>query len=380
MAYLDYDGLLYFWGKVKGVFAQKEDSIKNITRSGTTFTATKADGTTFTFDQQDNTVAKTTTTPKANGTAAIGTETKYAAGDHVHPTDTTRAAASDLTSHTGDTTMHITATERSTWNSKTDNVGTVTSVATGAGLTGGTITGSGTVKAKLKSETAHTADSATPTNTASRQYAVGVDKSGYLSVNVPWENTTYTASSTTPSMDGTAAVGTSTTYARADHVHPTDTTRAAASHNHSTSDITSGTLGVARGGTGVATLGAGVVYHSASGTGALSVATASNIVSAIGTTAVNRATADASGNNISDTYAKKTDIASMYEYKGSVASASELPSTGQAIGDVYNIESASTYGASGANVAWNGSAWDSLGGVFTITAITNAQIDTICAA
>ena len=32
-------------------------------------------------------------------------------------------------------------------------------------------------------------------------------------------------SSTTPAMDGTAAVGTATTYARADHVHPTDTSR-----------------------------------------------------------------------------------------------------------------------------------------------------------
>lgn len=35
-------------------------------------------------------------------------------------------------------------------------------------------------------------------------------------------------SSTTPLMDGTAAVGTATTYARADHRHPTDTTRVAA--------------------------------------------------------------------------------------------------------------------------------------------------------
>lgn len=34
-------------------------------------------------------------------------------------------------------------------------------------------------------------------------------------------------SSTTPAMDGTAAVGTATTYARADHVHPTDTSRQA---------------------------------------------------------------------------------------------------------------------------------------------------------
>jgi hypothetical protein len=38
------------------------------------------------------------------------------------------------------------------------------------------------------------------------------------------------ASSTTPIMDGTAAVGTGTTFARADHVHPTDTSRYAASN------------------------------------------------------------------------------------------------------------------------------------------------------
>lgn len=35
-------------------------------------------------------VEKSTTTPKMDGTASVGTETKYAAGDHVHPTDTSR--------------------------------------------------------------------------------------------------------------------------------------------------------------------------------------------------------------------------------------------------------------------------------------------------
>lgn len=89
--YLDYDGLLYFWQKLKTAFSTKAEGVKTITRSGTTFTVTRADDTTFTFTQQDNTVAKTTTTPKMNGTAAIGSETKYAAGDHVHPTDTSRA-------------------------------------------------------------------------------------------------------------------------------------------------------------------------------------------------------------------------------------------------------------------------------------------------
>lgn len=42
--------------------------------------------------------------------------------------------------------------------------------------------------------------------------------------------TVLPASSTTPVMDGSAAVGTGTTWARADHVHPTDTSRYAATN------------------------------------------------------------------------------------------------------------------------------------------------------
>ena len=39
-------------------------------------------------------------------------------------------------------------------------------------------------------------------------------------------NDMRTAASAAPLMDGTAAVGTSAKYAREDHVHPTDTSRA----------------------------------------------------------------------------------------------------------------------------------------------------------
>jgi len=70
----------------------------------------------------------------------------------------------------------------------------------------------------------------------------------------------------TPLMDGTAAVGTSELYARQDHVHPTDTSRAAASHNHAAGDINSGTLGVARGGTGASSFTANSVVMSGSST------------------------------------------------------------------------------------------------------------------
>jgi Collagen triple helix repeat (20 copies) len=41
-----------------------------------------------------------------------------------------------------------------------------------------------------------------------------------------------------PLMDGTGAVGTTTKYAREDHRHPTDTSRAASTHTHAQADVT----------------------------------------------------------------------------------------------------------------------------------------------
>lgn len=57
-----------------------------------------------------------TNKPKMDGTAAFGSSSKVARADHVHPTDTTRAAQTDLDTHTGNTTIHITSTERTNWN------------------------------------------------------------------------------------------------------------------------------------------------------------------------------------------------------------------------------------------------------------------------
>ena len=72
------------------------------------------------------------------------------------------------------------------------------------------------------------------------------------------------------------------------------------------------------------------------------------------------------------TYALKSDITAMYRYKGSVASYNKLPTSGQIIGDVYDV-------GNGMNYAWNGEKWDGLGQVFTIDAIQNTEIDTILA-
>lgn len=69
--------------------------------------------------------------------------------------------------------------------------------------------------------------------------------------------------------------------------------------------------------------------------------------------------------------ALKSDITGVYNYKGSVATYDDLPSTDLSTGDVYNVET------NGMNYAWTGSAWDDLGGSFSITAITDSEIDAL---
>ena len=74
-------------------------------------------------------------------------------------------------------------------------------------------------------------------------------------------------------------------------------------------------------------------------------------------------------------YALASDISSVYKYKGSVASYSVLPSSGQEVGDVYNVEAADTTNGinAGDNVAWNGTAWDVLAGTVDLTGYVQAE-------
>ena len=105
--YLDSNGLLYFWSKVKAAMPKKTSQLTN-------------DSGFITISDVPEGASASTTTPKMDGTAAVGTEKAFARGDHVHPTDTSKANAADLTSHTGNTTVHITAAERTAWNNKVD--------------------------------------------------------------------------------------------------------------------------------------------------------------------------------------------------------------------------------------------------------------------
>lgn len=62
--------------------------------------------------------------------------------------------------------------------------------------------------------------------------------------------------------------------------------------------------------------------------------------------------------------AEQLGLTTVYQYKGSVATYADLPTTGQKVGDVWNVETADPdHGIkAGDNVAWDGAQWDTLGG------------------
>ena len=123
--YLDSDGVLYFWQKIKAYFVTDvsyDSSSKKIqkTKSGSTSDvvtlATVATSGSYSDLSNKPTipegVEKTSTTPKMDGTAAIGSETKFAAGDHVHPTDTSRVPTSrTVNGHALSSNISLTASD-----------------------------------------------------------------------------------------------------------------------------------------------------------------------------------------------------------------------------------------------------------------------------
>lgn len=133
--YLNYDGVAYLWEKIKNALSGKVDKetgkglstndfttaektklsgiatgaqvnvLEGVQVNGTSVTPTNKIANiavpTKTSDLTNNSgfitsddipegAAATTTTPKMDGTAAVGTEVTFARGDHVHPSDTTK--------------------------------------------------------------------------------------------------------------------------------------------------------------------------------------------------------------------------------------------------------------------------------------------------
>lgn len=71
--------------------------------------------------------------------------------------------------------------------------------------------------------------------------------------------------------------------------------------------------------------------------------------------------------------ALKSELSSVYRFKGSVTNFASLPAGENEAGDVWNVE------AGGMNYAWTGTEWDALGESFQIESISNEEIDAIAA-
>ena len=162
------------------------------------------------------------TTPAMNGTAAVGTSLKFARADHVHPSDTTRAPLASP-AFTGVPTAPTAAA-----NTNTTQLATTAFVLGQANSTAGTIAMNGTQAAGTSSLYAR-ADHVHPTDTSRAPLAsptfTGTPAAPTAAADTATTQLATTAfvtgqaSSTTPAALGTAAVGTSLKYARADHVH-----------------------------------------------------------------------------------------------------------------------------------------------------------------
>lgn len=278
--------------------------------------------------------AASTTTPKMNGTAAVGTEMAFARGDHVHPSDTSRvpttrkvaghALSTDVTlvksdvglgnvDNTADVDKPISTAQQTALDNKVDKV-------TGKGLS----TNDYTTAEKSKLNDIQAGAQVNPhvnVNGSGREifgYFLN-DDTGVLSM---WYSDTTSPDGgliTVPLASAAQGAIQSLSNAIAGKVDAED------GKGLSTNDYTTAEK---------------------------------NKLAAFGA---------------ASTYALKTDITNMYKYKGSVKTINVLPSTGQTVGDVYNVE------LTGMNYAWNGTEWDALGEIFTITSISNDDINTIVA-
>lgn len=95
-----------------------------------------------------------------------------------------------------------------------------------------------------------------------------------------------------------------------------------------------------------------------------------NVLEAVKVDGVTQTITDKAVNIDLSAFAKKADIASAYNYKGSKATYAELPTTGNTVGDVWNVE------ADGMNYAWTGTEWDALGGSIDLSGyMTTEQVN-----
>lgn len=183
--YLNLTGLVYLWARFKAFVTNYVKVVNGKVIIGENEISVPTNVSDLTNDSGFITASDipegasaSNTTPEMDGIAAVGAETAFARGDHRHPTDTSRQAViSDLSD--------------------------IRSGAS-AGATAYQLPSGGIPKTDLASAV---------------QTSLGKADTAMQSGDLP------IATTTTPKMNGTAAVGSETKWAKGDHIHPSDTTK-----------------------------------------------------------------------------------------------------------------------------------------------------------
>lgn len=217
------------------------------------------------------------------------------------------------------------------------------------------------------------------------------------------------ASTTVPKVDsGSGSVGTEAAFARGDHVHPTDTTRLATNGDASSVTVTFTAPNkretIVSGESFNTIAGKILKYMNDFGTCAFksmilkedlapsikaSLEKADTALQSYSETdptvpawaktptkptytaaEVGALSLDDANNN----FAKKSDISTVYKWKGSKDTYDRLPTEGNSVGDIWNVKDTNM------NYGWTeDGTWDPLGSPVEISSITNEAIDSIVA-
>lgn len=305
--------------------------------------------------------AASTTTPKMDGTATTGTELAFARGDHVHPSDT----------------------------SKVDK-------ETGKGLSTNDLTN--VLKGNYDAAYTHSVAPHAPSN-AEKNVIVGIQKNG---TDVSVNTTTRKANIVVPTKvsDLTNDTGFITASEVPEtYVLPvaTDETLGGVTSGGDVSVLKDGSMRIERASTqlpGVAKLYDEFVGHTTATDGAPTVGAVYGELETVRKDIASKQSPATSlaGYGITDAYTKteiNSMVSSVLHYKGTKTTYSDLPTTGNVVGDVWNIEHNDTaHGVrAGDNVAWNGTTWDVLAGTVDLSGyvrsgdlreMTETEIKDIC--
>jgi len=191
-----------------------------------------------------------TSTPEMDGTGSAGSSADYARGDHVHPSDTGKLG-------TGGDGSNVTAAFTAASSRTNIATGEKLSVIFGKIAKWFADLGTAAFRAATSSVTQSSTDliesGAVYTGLAAKyeKPSGGIPASDLASGVIPTVPSAYTSN---PEMDGTASPGSSGSWAKGDHVHPSDTTKA--DKTGLTDIFTTGSTNNSGG-----AIGAGVFFH-----------------------------------------------------------------------------------------------------------------------